>query len=144
MDIERYRHLLMAHLDGEIEPSEAEELERAIAEHPELREELSRMEQLGRRLSGIRIKDPADDVIEELGRTLIKQVGLPIGWLLVMGGVLLFLAWFGWSWWQDPEIPAVLRWTGSAVFLGLLLLFLVKVRERWIERRGDPYRDVLR
>ena len=144
METDRYRHLLMAHIDGELEPAEAEELERAIARHPELLAELRRMEQLGRRLSGIRIKDPADEVLDALGRTLIRRAGLPVGWLLVMAGMLIFLSWFGWSWWRDPEIPALLRWAGSAVFLGLLLLFLVKVKERWIERRSDPYKDVLR
>jgi hypothetical protein len=144
MDMERYRGLLMAQLDGELDEAESRELERAIAEHPELRLELTRMEELGRRLAGVRIKDPADDVIEELGRTLLKRAGLPLGWLFVMAGTLVFMAWLGWSWWRDPEIPTLLRWTGSAVFLGLLLLFFVKVRERWIERRGDPYRDVIR
>jgi len=144
MDRERARRLMMAHMDGELDGAERRELEEALAASPELRAELGRLEELGRRLSGVRLRDPADDVIEELDRTLTKRAGLPVGWLLVVAGTLALLIWSLGAWLLDPTLPALLRWAGGAVLLGLLLLFLVKARERWIEYRRDPYRDVVR
>ncbi|MBN2172158.1 MAG: zf-HC2 domain-containing protein [Candidatus Krumholzibacteriota bacterium] len=144
MDRERIRRLMMAHMDGELDDAERRELEEALAASPELRAELARLEDLGRRLSGVRLRDPADDVLEELDRTLAKRAGLPLGWLLVVAGTLVLLVWSLGAWLLDPALPALLRWAGGAVLLGLLLLFLVKARERWIEYRRDPYRDVVR
>jgi anti-sigma factor RsiW len=144
MDRERIRRLMMAHMDGELDDADRRELEEALADSPELRAELARLEDLGRRLSGVRLRDPADEVLEELDRTLAKRAGLPLGWLLVVAGTLVLLVWSLGAWLLDPALPALLRWAGGAVLLGLLLLFLVKARERWIEYRRDPYRDVVR
>ncbi len=144
MDKERCRQLMMAELDGELAEDERRELESALAEHPELRVELRRMQELGRRLAGFQLRDPADDVLEELDRTLLKRAGQPVGLLLLLGAALAIWGWVAWLLFTDPTMPPLLRWVGVAVFFAIGLLLLVKIRERWIERREDPYRDVIR
>jgi len=143
-DIERTRRLMMAQMDGEISELEERELRASLAANPALRIEQRRMVELGRRLAGFKIKDPADAVLADMEASLLARGGLSLGWLLLLAGGLLAVAWLMMAWLLDPELPAVLRWGGLAVFAGLFLLLAVKIRERWIERRSDPYRDVIR
>jgi len=144
MDTERIRQLMMAAIDDEISESENRELDAALASEPALRMEMRRMADLQKQISGIVLKDPADDVLSELDATLTKRAGLPLGWVMLLVGVLIVFVWSAMSWLRDPSLPAVLRWGGVLAFAGLLLLLCVKLRERCIERRVDPYRDVIR
>lgn len=144
MEADRARQLMMAKLDGEISELEERELAGALEATPALRVEMERMVALARRLARYRLKDPADEVLAELDRTLLRRAGLPLGWLLLLAGLFVLagaalLGWFG-----DAEIHPVLRVAGGAVVGGALLLLLVKIRERWIEHREDPYQDVIR
>lgn len=144
MSDERARFLMMARLDGELTASESRELELALAASPELRGELDRLDGLGRRLAGFRLRDPADDVLEELDRSVFKRAGLPLGWLLFLAGAVVVLAGVLLAWFRDDAVATWMRLATAAVMSGLLLLLLVKIRERWIEARNDPYRDVIR
>lgn len=144
MNLDRARQLLMAKLDGELEPSEAAELEAALAVDPALRRELQRLEALGRELGRYRLKDPADEVLETLARSVIARTSLHLGWFLAGGGALLFFAGAVIAVLRDPALPLVFRASAGGLLLGLSLLFAVKVRERWLERRHDPYRYVVR
>ena len=66
MDTERIRQLMMAAIDDEISESENRELDAALASEPALRMEMRRMADLQKQISGIVLKDPADDVLSEL------------------------------------------------------------------------------
>jgi anti-sigma factor RsiW len=144
VELERGRQLLMAYLDGEISEIESRELDSALAGSLELRRELDSLEQLNRRLAGIRIQDPADKVLAELEKTFTSKVAMPLGWLILIAGILVFMTWAGISWVTDPKLSLVTRLSGVSIFLGFLILFLVKVRERWIENSHDLYRDIVR
>ncbi|MBM4117123.1 hypothetical protein FJ251_05165 [bacterium] len=144
MNLDRARQLLMAKLDGELEASEAAELEAALASDPSLRRELLRLEALGHELDRYRLKDPADEVLEALARSVIARTGLHLGWFLAGGGALLLFAAAVVAVLRDPALPLVFRGSAGGLLLGLSLLFAVKVRERWLERQHDPYRYVTR
>lgn len=144
MDLERARQLLMAKLDGELESEEAAELEAALAGDPALRREFQRWELLGAELGRYRIKDPADEVLEALARSVIARTGLHLGWFFAGGGALLLFAGAVIAVLRDPVLPLLFRASAAGLLLGLTLLFSVKVRERWLERQHDPYRYIIR
>jgi ferric-dicitrate binding protein FerR (iron transport regulator) len=144
MDLERARQLLMAKLDGELDSEEAAELEAALAGDPSLRREFQRWELLGAELGHYRIKDPADEVLEALSRSVIARTGLHLGWFFAGGGALLLFAGAVIAVLRDPVLPLLFRASAGGLLLGLTLLFSVKVRERWLERQHDPYRHIVR
>ncbi|MCP4546484.1 MAG: hypothetical protein GY835_08480 [bacterium] len=143
-DRERIRQLMMALIDDEITEEENTELQMALADSLELRRELQEMEQFTRSISTIKIKDPADDVLAEFEKSITRQVAMPLGWLLLIGGITLFMGWWGITWIMDPGHSPVIRFAGVVIFLGFLLIFLAKVKERLLERRHDPYRQIIR
>jgi anti-sigma factor RsiW len=144
MELERAQQLLMAHIDGELLPAEREELETALRDSPALRRELQRWEALSGQLSRFRLRDPGDAVLEDLERNVMARTGMHVGWLLLGGGALLLFAFAVQAVLRDPGLPAVFRLSAGGLLAGLVLLFGLKVRERWIERRHDPYRYVVR
>lgn len=144
MELEQARQLLMAHMDGELTDAERRELEAAMTASPQLRRELARWETLGRQLAGFRLKDPADDVVAAMERSIIARTGLPLGWFLAGGGALVLFAWAVMSVLLDPTLSLFFRLSAAGLLFGLSLLFVVKVRERLIERQHDPYRHVIR
>jgi anti-sigma factor RsiW len=144
MERERARQLLMAKLDGELSTAEAAELEDALAADAALRLELGRWESLGRELSRYRIKDPADEVLDALARSVFARGGLHLGWFLVGGAALILFAAAVIAVLRDPVLPLVFRASAGGLLAGLALLFGVKVRERWLERQHDPYRFIIR
>ncbi len=144
MDSDRARQLLMAKLDGELAPGEAAELDAALALDPALRQELRRWEAFGRELSRYRIKDPADEVLEALSRSVVARTGLHLGWFFAGGGALILFAAAVIAVLRDPALPLVFRGSAAGLLVGLALLFGVKVRERWLERAHDPYRYIVR
>lgn len=144
MDLERARQLLMAHVDGELLPDEHAELETALRDSPALRRELQRWEALNGQLSRFRLRDPGDAVLEDLERSVMARTSLHLGWLLLGGGALLLFAFAVQAVLRDAALPLIFRFSAGGLLLGLALLFGLKVRERWIERRHDPYRYVVR
>ncbi len=144
MDLDRARQLLMAHMDGELLDEERRELDAAMTADPQLRRELSRWEALGRQLSRYRLKDPADEVLEDIERSIMAQTGLHLGWFLAGGAALLLFAIAVMGVLLDSSLSLFFRGSAAALLLGLGLLFSVKVRERLVERRHDPYRHIIR
>jgi anti-sigma factor RsiW len=144
MESERARQLLMAKLDGELTAAEAAELDAALGADPALRQELQRWESLGRELSRYRIKDPADEVLEALARSVFARGSLHLGWFFAGGAALILFTAAVVAVLRDPVLPLVFRASAGGLLAGLALLFGVKVRERWLERQHDPYRYIVR
>ena len=125
-------------------PSLAFGLETALRDSPALRRELQRWEALNGQLSRFRLRDPGDAVLEDLERSVMARTSLHLGWLLLGGGALLLFAFAVQAVLRDAALPLIFRFSAGGLLLGLALLFGLKVRERWIERRHDPYRYVVR
>ena len=144
MEPDRARQLLMAAQDGELRDDERAELEQALAASPELRAEQRRLLRVSDDLAGLRLRDPADAVLETLQRSVMAQTGLHAGWFFAGGGALILFAWAVISVLIDPRLSLFFRASAGGLLLGLTLLFAVKLRERVVERRLDPYRHVIR
>lgn len=144
MEPDRARQLLMAQQDGELLDEERDELEAALAASPELRAERRRLQRVSDSLAGLRLRDPADEVLESLQHSVMARTGLHAGWFFAGGGALVLFAWAVISVLVDPQLSLFFRASAGGLLLGLSFLFAVKLRERIVERRHDPYRHVIR
>lgn len=65
-----------------------------------------------------------------------------IGWLLLIGGVLLAFGFAVYEIVTDAAISTMERLIIGGIYGGLLLLFLSVLRQRLIEKKTDKYKDV--
>ena len=65
-----------------------------------------------------------------------------MGWLLVVGAVLLLVGYGGYEFILSDVEPPFVKWAVGAVYLGLAVLLLSVLRQRLSARKTDPYKDV--
>jgi len=130
---------LMKFLDQELEPEERARLERALEASTELKRDLARYRQLSADVRSLAADIPAPSVWNALHRKLTR----PVGWLLLVAGVLLWTGWGSWLYFTSDE-NLVMKFATGGVTIGFVLLLASTLHERWIEWQSDPYRDIER
>ena len=139
---ERYEALLMKRVDGFIRPDEQTELDRHVQSCATCRQELEEF---------VGIKDTTDRMRDRLLADVARdplRPDLPTRWIDRLGFVVLIavcviLLGFGaWTTWQDPKIPALIRWTLLAGGGTATLVFLNILRLRLGAAPTDQYREI--
>jgi len=139
---------MMAALDGEIGPSERDELDRALAADEDLRREWERLGRVKEVTSEMRYRKPPDEVWDRYFERVYNRTERAIGWILLSGGVLVLAAWGVWhavrALLADTDMPPLLKGAVFAAVCGALVLIVSVVRERLFVRKSDPYGKVQR
>jgi len=147
-DEERARHLLMMELDGEIGPEEKAELERLLADDPELAAEARELSKVKEISAMMALKNPPDAMWAGYWNNVYNRIERGIGWILVSLGAMVLL---GFGLWQavgeilaDTSMPEFLKWAIFALGAGSIVLLISVAREKLFTYRHDPYKEVQR
>lgn len=132
---------LMRYLDGELPAEEARALEAAVERSTELRRELAIHRAMQRDVQGLSFAPitPSGSVWGTVNRRLTR----PIGWILLVTGVVVWLGYVAYLFALSPVSP----WGKiaiAAIVIGFVLLLASVIADRYREWRTDPYRDVYR
>ena len=65
-----------------------------------------------------------------------------IGWLLLLGGIVVGAGIGILEWIYTPDMPRVVKVIVGAIYLGLAVLLIWVLRQRLIERKTDKYKNV--
>ena len=65
-----------------------------------------------------------------------------IGWLLLVGGLLVLLGWAVFTFIVDSSVPLGVKLLTIAIYGGLGVLFVSVLWQRLVERKSDKYKDV--
>ena len=65
-----------------------------------------------------------------------------VGWMLVIGGVLVMVGYIGYEFVLTHADPPLIKWAVGALYLGFAVLLLSVLRQRFVARRKDKYKDV--
>ena len=132
---------VMRYLDGEMPPKERVALEAAVERSTELRRELAIYQAMQRDFASLSFAPPRphDSVWGSVNRRLTR----PLGWILLVGGALLWLAYVAYVFALSP-VAAWGKIAVAAVVIGFLLLLAAVIADRYREWLTDPYRDVHR
>jgi len=145
---ETARRLMMAALDGEITPSEQQELDRLLEDSPGLRVEWERMEKVKEVTRSMIYRDPPDEVWEDYWVSVYNRCERGVGWLLVTVFSVVLLSWGAWeilaAMFEDSSVPWFLKLSVMGVAVGGIILFVSVAREKWFILKKDPYREVFR
>ena len=145
---ETARNLMMAALDGEITPSEQQELNQLLNDAPGLRLEWERLEKVKEVTRSMMYRDPPDEVWEDYWVSIYNRCERGVGWLLVTVFSVVLLSWGAWeilaAMFEDNSLPWFLKLSVMGVAVGGIILFVSVAREKWFVRKTDPYKEVIR
>ncbi len=131
---------LMRYLDDELPPDRRA----AVAAHLEACTECHREFVIFQRMKEDLLAMSTDDgSTSSLWTVVSRQITQPLGWVLMLGGLVVLTAWAVWSWLTSPEV----FWRKlaiGAVVVGALFLLLSAILDRVREYRTDPYREIQR
>ena len=131
---------LMRFLDGELAPERAREVEEALERSTELRREYTIFRRMKTDLQDIGAKmHTHSNVWERVNRELTR----PVGWVLFIVGTLVWVAYGVYSYLAGGEALWE-KLATSAVVIGLAMLLLSALVDRWRDLKTDPYKEIER
>jgi hypothetical protein len=144
--IERTRQLMMAALDDEITRAEREELERRLADDPDLRNEWNGMIRVKEVTRDMVYRSPPAEVWTRYWASVYSRIERGVGWVLISIGAIVLLSYGIWKAVEDvlsdSALPGVIRGAILTLLVGFVILVVSVVREKWFVNRSDPYKDV--
>jgi len=144
MECTRYREDGMRLLDNELSPAEHADYEAHVRSCETCRTELARLGRVVAFTDELRLRVPDDAFWKGYWESVYRRSERRVGFILLSAGVL---ALFGFGIVKAVTSPSFLTFQGISVTLilvGLAVLFISVVRERFHEHRNDPYREVER
>jgi hypothetical protein len=135
--------LLSGYIDGELTQQDRQRVRLHLdsckpceAERDEI---LSLREQLGK----ARLSDRDHDIWREAMDNTTVKATRGIGWLLLIGGVLLGVGIGVFEIVTEPSAASMAeKLIVGGIYGGMLLIFISVLRQRLIERKTDKYKDV--
>jgi hypothetical protein len=145
---DRTSELMMRALDEEISEADTAELNDLIMSDESLLIEWERLKQVKAKTAGIELKKPPDELWEGYMDSVYRRVERGIGWILLSVGAIVL---FSYVLWQvireligDVTIPWYVKGGVFALLVGIVILAVSVIREKYFVFKDDPYRDVHR
>ena len=144
MTCHRYQTDGMRLLDGEMNAAERAGYEDHLRGCDECRREMQSLGRVVRLSEELRLRVPDDEFWKGYWESVYRRSERGVGFVLLAGG-LAALAGYGAL--RAVSSPSFLTYEGisiTVILLGLAVIFVSVVRERYHESRNDPYREVER
>ncbi len=97
---------------------------------------------LQKRIGKARLSEVGQDVWREMMDDATVRTSRGIGWLLILGGVLVAMGIGVYEFVIDSSLGLVEKLIAGAIYGGFVVLFFSVLRQRLIERKTDKYKDV--
>ena len=132
---------LMRYLDGELSPEEHDRIDVALRSSTELQREVAIFRALKSDFQELSFHPGTyhTSVWDQVN----THVTRPIGWLLVVIGIVLWMV-YGAYVFATSAVSPWEKWGVGAVAIGILMLLASVIYERVREWETDPYRDIHR
>lgn len=93
-------------------------------------------------------RKPPEETWERYWAGVYARLERGLAWLLVSVGAAVVLAYAGYQvvakLMSDATIPIFVRAGVAALLLGVAILFVSVLREKWFTHKSDKYREVIR
>lgn len=131
---------LMRYLDGELPPDRAREVEEAMETSTELRRDYVIFRRMKTDLHEMgAAMQPERTVWDAVNRRLTR----PVGWVLFLVGAAIWVAYGAYSYLTGAE-ALWQKLATSAVVVGLGMLLVSALVDRWQTLKTDPYKEIQR
>lgn len=133
---------LSGYLDGELTQQQRQKVELHLEQCAQCSKLLVDLQELRGRMHGARLSPMGADQWRENMDEPAVQLSKGIGWVLVIGAVLVLFTIVVFHFLADDSISGFMKFLISAFYLGWAALFVSVLRQRLIERKTDKYKDV--
>jgi len=141
---EKYRGLLMGLLDKELTPEEANEVNSHLTRCSKCREEYDQLRETAKKIGTLSFNEPQDEILENLWKSPYSRFSKVSGLLLIFFGWITLIVFSLYEIFAHGEEPLVPKIAIVAMILGFLVLLIYVIRERIINYKSDPYKEVVR
>ena len=146
--MDRARELMMRALDGEISEVQHAELEGLIASDESLRLEWERLTMVKQTTSEMELQQPPDELWEGYMDSVYRRLERGIGWIMLSVGAVVLISYGLWQGIKeligDLTVPWFVKGGVLALLIGIVILVVSVIREKYFVFKDDPYRDVHR
>ncbi|RLA35472.1 MAG: hypothetical protein DRR15_07530 [Gammaproteobacteria bacterium] len=133
---------LSGYVDGELTQQQRQRVDVHCASCAECAKDLHELQELRESIGNARLSNKNQDEWREMMNDTTVQTTRGIGWLLLIGGVLVCMGIGVFVFLFGSSVSLVEKLIVSAIYGGLALLFYSVLRQRLIERKTDKYKDV--
>lgn len=130
----------MRYLDGELPPERARAVEAAMESSTELRREYMLYRRMKTDLQGLGADMSGN---ESVWQGVSRRIARPGGWILFVLGLVVWVGYAINTWLTSTE-PLWMKLTTGAIVVGLAMLLLSALLDRYVDLKTDPYREIER
>ena len=140
---EHVGELLSGFIDGELTQQDRQRVQTHIDSCEKCSADVDELRLLRQTVGKARLSSLDDDVWRETMDDTMVKASRGIGWLLVVGAVLLGAGLGVYELVTSPSSMSLLeKLIVGGIYGGMLLIFISVLRQRLIERKTDRYKDV--
>jgi hypothetical protein len=144
MNCARARELLMARLDGEITPDDLALLERHLDACEECRSEFKEMGELAGLVGEIRLARPSEEDMMRYWPSVYARIERGMGWGLLATGAVIWVGYGVYAFLTDPMTEALTKLLVALPVVGIVMLLVSVIRERYHVSKTERYEEVER
>lgn len=144
MEEKHYSELLSGLIDGELSPEEANTVNRHLSRSTSYRKEYESLLADTSKLNGLSFREPQDEALQAFWRLPFSGFARYAGMILVITGYLLFLGYGFFEFITSDDEDFVVMFAVTGMVIGMLILFLIALIERFISYKTDPYKEIER
>ena len=137
---EHVGELLSGYIDGELTQQDQQRVRLHCENCADCRRGLEELRTLRQKMGESNLSNVRQDVWRETMDDTAVKATRGIGWVLLIGGLLLVAGYFVFT--VIPELSLMEALIVGGFYGGMLLLFISVLRQRLIERKSDKYKDV--
>ena len=139
---EHVNELLSGYLDNELTQQKRQLVDLHLQACETCADNLESLRALQKRMGRAQLGNGNKDVWRERMDDTAVRVSQGLGWILLIGGLLIIAGIGVLAFLTSPSVGGVEKLLVSAVYIGLGALFVSVLRQRLIERKTDKYKDV--
>jgi predicted anti-sigma-YlaC factor YlaD len=144
MSCERMRELMAARIDDELTENDLRELEAHLSECESCRRELDDMEDLRNLLGTIELPRPSEEEMMNYWPSVYARIERGMGWSLLVVGLVIWVGYGIFAFITSPGIEALTKLLIALPVVGMIMLLISVIRERYYVSRNERYGEVER
>jgi predicted anti-sigma-YlaC factor YlaD len=148
MKCDKIRELLAGYQDGELDREQLETVQTHLAQCPDCREELARLEKVKEVAGKVKHKDLPLEVWEGYWQGIYRRIERGVGWIFLSLGATIILIigafYLVKDFYLDPAVGIFSKLGVGGLIIGGVFLLVSVLRERIFAYNRERYREVQR
>ena len=139
---------VMAYLDGELSPAEAEQVRRNIQVDERYRKAMQSLLEIKEATSEMKLKKLPEMYWDDYWKHVYNRIERGISWVFISIGAIILLSFGFWQLFNsvldDPSMHPILKAGIFIIMIGTVILIVSILREKLMIRKIDKYRGIER